>query len=52
MDSQKSSKNTFHLLIFSDAIGKIRTSKVFPTKAIFDVLILPMASDKIRMLKV
>ncbi len=43
---------TIDVLIFSDAIGKIRTSKVFPTKATFDVLVLPMASEKIRTSKV
>ncbi len=43
---------TIDVMIFSDTIGKIRTSKVFPTKATFDVLILPMASEKIRTSKV
>ena len=51
----KSLKMTFDVLIFFDAIGIIRTSKVlvhFLAKNTFDILILPMASKKIRMLKV
>jgi hypothetical protein len=46
---------TFDVLIFFDAIGNIRTSKVlvhFLAKNTFDVLILPMASKKIRTLKI
>jgi hypothetical protein len=42
----------FDVLIFYDAISKIRTSKVFFVGKTFDVLILPMASKKIRTLKV
>jgi hypothetical protein len=44
---------TFDVLIFFDAIGNIRTSKVlvhFTAKNTFDVLILPMA--KIRLSKI
>ncbi len=49
------SKMTFDILIFLDAIGNIRTSKVlvhFLTKNTFDVLILHMASEKIRTSKI
>jgi hypothetical protein len=51
----KSLKMTFDILIFFDAIGNIRTSKVlvhFLAKNTFDVLILPMAPEKIRTLKI
>jgi hypothetical protein len=51
----KSLKMTFDVLIFLDAIGNIRSSKVlvhFLAKNTFDVLILPMASEKIRMSKI
>ncbi len=51
----KSLKTTFNVLIFFDAIGNIRTSKVlvhFLAKNTFDVLILPMASEKIRTSKI
>jgi hypothetical protein len=51
----KSHKITFDVLIFFDAIGNIKTSKVllrFLAKNSFDVLILPMASKKIRTSKV
>jgi hypothetical protein len=41
----------FNLLIIQNAIGKIRTSKVAFDGNPFDILILPMASEKIRMLK-
>jgi hypothetical protein len=47
----ESQKMTFNVLIFFDAISNIRTSKVlvhFLAKNIFDILILPMASEKIR----
>ena len=47
----ESLKMTFNILIFFDAIGNIRTSKVlvhFLAKNTFDLLILPMASEKIR----
>jgi hypothetical protein len=47
--SQKSIKKKFHILIIQNVIGNIRT---FLPKNLFDVLILPMASEKIRMLKV
>jgi len=50
-----SQKMTFDVLIFFDAIGNIRTSKVlvhFLTKNTFDILILPMGSEKIRTLKI
>jgi hypothetical protein len=46
---------TFDVRIFYDTIGNIRTSKVlihFQAKNIFDVLILPLASEKIRMSKI
>ncbi len=49
------SKMTFDVLIFFDAIGNIRKLKIFVhflPKNIFGVLILPMASEKIRMLKI
>ncbi len=49
----KSLKMTFDVLIFFDAIGNVRTSKVlvhFLAKNTFDVLILPMASEKINYL--
>ena len=51
----KSQKMTFDVLIFFDAIGNIRMSKVlvhFLAKNIFDVLILLMASEKIRTSKI
>jgi hypothetical protein len=51
----KSVKMTFDVLIFLDAIGNIRTLKVFVhflAKNTFDVLILPMASEKIRTSKI
>ena len=51
----ESLKITFNVLIFFDAIGNIRTLKVlehFLVKNTFDVLILPMASEKIRMSKI
>ncbi len=51
----RKSKMTFDVLIFFDAIGNIRTSKVlvhFLAKNTFDVLILPMASKKIRTSKI
>jgi hypothetical protein len=38
----------FDNLIIQNAIGKMRTSKVFFVGNTFDVLILPMASEKIR----
>jgi hypothetical protein len=50
----ESQKMTFNFLIFFDFIGIIRTLKVlvhFLTKNTFDVLILPMASKKIRTFK-
>ena len=55
--SQKLSKKTFEVLIFLGAIGYIRTScffsfGLFSTQNLFDVLILPMASKKIRTSKV
>ncbi len=46
---------TFDVVIFFDAIGIIRTSKVlvhFLAKNTFDVLILPMASEKTRTSKI
>jgi hypothetical protein len=46
---------TFDVLIFFDAIGNTRTSKVlihFLSKTIFDILILPMASERIRTSKI
>ncbi len=46
---------TFNILIFFDAIGNIRTSKVlvyFLAKNTFNVLILPMASEKVRTSKI
>jgi hypothetical protein len=43
---------TFDVLTFYDAIGKIRTSKVYFVGKTFDGLILPMASKKVRTLKV
>ena len=51
----ESLKMTFDVLIFFDAIGNIRTSKVlvhFLAKNTFKVLILPMASEKIRTSKI
>jgi hypothetical protein len=51
----ESLKITFNVLIFFDAIGYIRTLKVlehFLAKNTFDILILPMASEKIRMSKI
>ena len=51
----KSLKMTLDVLIFFDAIGNIRTLKVlvhFLAKNTFDVLILPIASEKIRMSKI
>ncbi len=51
----KSVKMTFNVLIFLDAIGNIRTSKVFVhflAINTFDVLIVPMASEKIRTSKI
>jgi hypothetical protein len=51
----ESVKMTFDVLIFLDAIGNIRTSKVvvnFLAKNTFDVLILPMASEKIGTSKI
>ncbi len=51
----ESQKMTFDVLIFFEAIGNIRTSKVlvhFLAKNTFDVLILPMASEKIRTSKI
>ena len=51
----KSLKMTFDVLIFIDAIGNIRMSKVlvhFLAKNTFDVLILPMASEMIRTSKI
>ncbi len=51
----ESLKMTFDVLIFLDTIGNIRTSKVlvhFLAKNTFDVLILPMASEKIRTTKI
>jgi hypothetical protein len=51
----KSLKMTFDVLIFLDAIGNIRTSKVlahFLAKNTFNILILPMASEKIRTSKI
>jgi hypothetical protein len=46
---------TFDVLIFFDAIGNIRTSKVlvhFLAINTFDVVILPMVSEKIRTSKI
>jgi hypothetical protein len=51
----ESQKMTFNVLIFFDTIGNIRTSKVlvhFLANNTFDVLILPMASEKIRTSKI
>ena len=51
----QSLKMTFNVLIFFDAIGNIRMSKVavhFLAKNIFNILILPMASEKIRTSKI
>jgi hypothetical protein len=51
----KSQKMTFDVLIFFDAIGNIRMSKVlvhFLAKNTFNVLILPMASEKIKTSKI
>jgi hypothetical protein len=48
-------KSMFNVLVFLDAIGNIRTSKVlvhFLAKNTFDILILPMASKKIRTSKI
>ncbi len=50
--SKKSNINTLDVLIIQNAIGNIRTSKVAFVGNPFDVLILPMASEKIRLLKV
>ncbi len=53
--SVESLKMTFDILIFFNAIGNIRTSKVlvhFLAKNTFDVLILPMASEKIGTSKI
>jgi hypothetical protein len=55
MSKIRTSKMTSYVLIFFDAIDNIKTSKVlvhFLAKNIFDVLILPMASEKIRMSKI
>ncbi len=52
---RRKSKMTLDVLIFFDPIGKIRTSKVlvhFLAKNTFNVLILPMASEKIRTSKI
>jgi hypothetical protein len=46
----ESQKMTFNILIFFDAIGNIRMSKVlvhFLANDTFDILILPLASEKI-----
>jgi hypothetical protein len=51
----ESLKMTFDVLIFLEAIGNIRTLKVlvhFLAKNTFNVLILPMASEKIRTSKI
>jgi hypothetical protein len=51
----KSLKMTLDLLIFFDAIGNIRTLKVlvhFLANNTFNILILPMASQKIRTSKI
>jgi hypothetical protein len=51
----ESPKLTFVVLIFFDAICNIRTSKVlvhFLAKNTLDILILPMASEKIRTSKI
>jgi hypothetical protein len=51
----KSLKMTFDILIFFDPTGNIRTSKVlvhFLAKNTFHVLVLPMASEKIRTSKI
>ena len=51
----ESLKMTFCVLIFLDAIDNIRTLKVlvhFLAKNTFKVLILPMASEKIRTSKI
>jgi DNA polymerase III sliding clamp (beta) subunit (PCNA family) len=51
----ESLKMTFDVLIFLDAIGNIRTSKVlvhFLDKNTFNILILPMASEMIRTSKI
>jgi hypothetical protein len=51
----ESLKMAFDVLIFFDTIVNIRTSKVlvhFLAKNTFDVLILPMASEKIRTSKI
>jgi DNA polymerase III sliding clamp (beta) subunit (PCNA family) len=51
----ESLKMTFNVLIFLDAIGNIRTSKVlvhFLDKNTLDVLILPMASEKMSRSKI
>jgi len=51
----ESQKMTFNILIFFDAIGNIRTSKVlvhFLANDTFDILILPLASEKIWTLKI
>ncbi len=53
--SVESLKMTFDVLIFFNAIGNIRTSKIlvhFLAKNTFDVLILPMASEKIGTSKI
>jgi len=51
----KSLKMTFDILIFFDPTGNIRMSKVlvhFLAKNTFHVLVLPMASEKIRTSKI
>ncbi len=51
----ESVKMTFDVLIFLDAIGIIRTLKVFIhllAKNTFDVLILPIATERIRTSKI
>jgi hypothetical protein len=51
----ESLKMTFDVLIFLDAIGNIRTSNVlvhFLAKNTYDMVILPMASEKIRTSKI
>ena len=49
IESQKSLKNTFNVLIFSDAIGNIRTSKVlvhFLLKKLFAILIYGVRKEQ------
>ena len=51
----ESVKMILYVLTFLDAIGNIRTSKVlvlFLAKNTFNVLILPMVSEKIRTSKI